>query len=316
LKNNFFEIIYRKSIALYRWGDEKSDGALDILNTTFKSFTDKHAVQSAAGLAFYTLFSLFPLLLVVVSISSNFLDISILQRELLNWSNEIFPLSQDFISRNIQSLLDRRSAVGGLAVIALLWSSTTVFFMLISSINRAWVNVNRRSYVKRRLFAMGILGSMVILLAVSAAVDTGLDILARYQLPYVSFNLYETPFWQLGAILIPVILKFVMLFVLYSWIPNTRVRTSATIWGAAVALLLMQWTTAGFSWYLRSGWARYDLIYGSLGTVIVLMLWVYLTMIVILFGAYLTASIDIAGDRAEALSIRSNPEKTIPNQGS
>ena len=93
------------------------------------------------------------------------------------------------------------------------------------------------------------------------------------------------------------ILAFIALLWLYRWIPNTEVEWSEAAWGASIASTGSVLATAGFSWYLSSasGLSNYNLIYGSLGTIVALMMWIYLISIIILFGAHLSSSIAYYG---------------------
>jgi len=78
---------------------------------------------------------------------------------------------------------------------------------------------------------------------------------------------------------------------MYRWLPNARVPWEGALWGAAVATGLWQLAGSGFLWYLGSGLARYELVYGSIGAVVVLLLWIYLAGWVTLAGAHLSAAI-------------------------
>jgi membrane protein len=103
--------------------------------------------------------------------------------------------------------------------------------------------------------------------------------------------LYETFTWQLATKLIPWFFTFILCLGLYRWIPNTKVGWLEAGIGAIVAATAAELTKAGFTWYLSSGLARYDLIYGSLGTIIVLMLSIYLIALILLLCAHLSAAI-------------------------
>jgi membrane protein len=87
------------------------------------------------------------------------------------------------------------------------------------------------------------------------------------------------------------LLLFIILLTLYRWIPNTKVAWNQGAWGALIASLAAEVATLAFTWYLRSGFAKYSLVYGSLGAVAVLLFWIYLLSFVVLFGAYLSAEI-------------------------
>jgi membrane protein len=89
---------------------------------------------------------------------------------------------------------------------------------------------------------------------------------------------------------IPRLLVFLALLGLYRWVPNTQVRWTEAFWGALIATPAGEIVTNGFAWYLSTGLARFELVYGSLGTVVVLMLWIYIDALVVLFGAHISAA--------------------------
>jgi membrane protein len=89
----------------------------------------------------------------------------------------------------------------------------------------------------------------------------------------------------------PRVFTFFALWGLYRWVPNTEVKWSEALWGASVATLAWEIATNGFTWYLSSGIVQYELLYGSLGAIVALMLWIYIISLITLFGAHLSAAI-------------------------
>ncbi len=99
----------------------------------------------------------------------------------------------------------------------------------------------------------------------------------------------------------------VVLSVLLHWIPKRQPGWLATFAGAIVSALLWTGITTGFTWYLSSGWANYNLVYGPLATVIALVLWLYLSSFVILLGATFTAYLQWGRTAPPA-----GPDKRLP----
>ena len=87
-------------------------------------------------------------------------------------------------------------------------------------------------------------------------------------------------------------MQVVIFFSLYFWVPQIKVKKMSALTGAVVATFLWQLITTVFSAYLASGLARYEIVYGSLGKMIALLAWIYLSSWIILFCAHLTSSID------------------------
>jgi membrane protein len=82
-----------------------------------------------------------------------------------------------------------------------------------------------------------------------------------------------------------------LFWAIYYFVPTTNVSRRASITGGLIAGIAWQLLNRGFTWYLSSGLSKYRLIYGSLGTVVALLFWIYLTATILLLGAHLTASI-------------------------
>lgn len=268
-----------------------SAALIEIILRASQSFAENRANEAAASISYYALFSLFPLILFIITIGSYILEASIIQQLLFDWAGQVFPTAQDLVVRNVKSVLSLRGTFGIVALISLLWSATSVFYMLILNINRAFPDADLHTFIKGRLFALMMVGGLTVLLLVSLSFNTLVDVLSHFQDAIVGFEKFETIFWQILTITIPFLLKFFIFFSLYSWVPNTKVDILASFWGALAAVLALQITTSAFAWFIQSGLVHYELIYGSLGTIITLMLWIYLTATITLFGAHLSAAI-------------------------
>jgi membrane protein len=118
------------------------------------------------------------------------------------------------------------------------------------------------------------------------------NLLPQFSVPLLGdISIYTTLLWRIASRVIPWLFIFAMFLFLYRWVPNTEVTWSEANWGALVAASAWEAGRAGFAWYLSSGLAKYQLIYGSLGAVVALMLWIYLSGLITLFGAHLCATI-------------------------
>jgi len=267
-------------------------GGIAVVRDAIQRFGDIRAVEAAAGITFYAIFSLFPLLLALIAAGSFILEIELVQQRVLDSVAEFFPVAQKLIERNILSVLELRSTVGVVALFGLVWSATGALTVLARNINVAWPEAEPRNFVQDRLIALGMITGLALLLTISLISSTVLNVLARFSIPFGGGqSVNETPIWTglIGAV--PRLLVFLALLGLYRWVPNTSVKWSHTFWGALAATLGGEIATNGFTWYLSSGLVRFELVYGSLGTVVVLMLWMYIGALVVLFGAHLSAAV-------------------------
>ena len=265
-------------------------GSLSVFNDAIQHLIGTRAAEASASIAYYALFSLFPLLIILIVAGSFVLDSETVRRWVMDFESQVIPTSRQLLDENIQRIFELRGTVGFVALIGLSWSATSALAVLVRNINYAWTAAEPRNFVESRLMALGIVGGLVVLLFLSSILTTVLGTLAQLSVPPWG-NLTKTPLWATLPGAAPRLVAFLTLLGLYSWAPNVRVKWSEAFGGALAAILAWEVATKGFTWYLGSGVVRYELVYGSLGAVVVLMLWMYIDVLIILFGAHLSAAI-------------------------
>ncbi len=287
-----------KAVAGYKQANGYSFGVLEILVNAVHRFTEVGATQSAAAIAYYALFSIFPLLLFLLAIASSVLKSPEVQEQIMTYVQEFLPGFEELVQNNIEQALSLRGTVGVLGMIGLLWAAMSVFSALAYNISLAWRNARSRNFLELRFMAIVIVGGLVVLMVLASLFTTVNDILSQLKVPvFGSVSIHDSILWQVGSRYVPLFLVFMSFLFLYWWAPGTKVKWREAAWGAIVATIGFELAKKGFSWYLTSGFAMQTLVYGSLGTVIALMLWIYVSALVILFGAHISAAI---GHRREA----------------
>lgn len=282
-KGNSSERISR----IYQEANRLSFGALEIVQYAVRRFSRVRGAEAAASLAFYTIFSVFPLLLVLVSVGSYFLESDVVRRQVLALVQSSIPVSSELLIEAIQQVFEQRNTVGLVGLAGLIWSASSVLSSLTININRAWPTARARNFLQNRLIALGMIAGLGVLLAISSISNTLLNLLFRLDVPILP----EEPIWNFVSAVVPVLIVFLVFLGLYRWVPNTRVAWQAAFWAALVAALAWEVTTNAFSWYLHSGLAQYSAIYGALGTIVALMAWIYLNCLIVVFCAHLSAAI-------------------------
>lgn len=278
----------------YQQANSFSRGSLGILIRSIHTFAEASAAEAAASISYYALFSLFPLLLILVTITSSVLESEQVVQQVLEFTATTLPPAQELVEKNIRELLARRGAMGTVAIIGLLWAATSVFAILTRNINKAWHTAKPHNFLQQRLVGLIIVAILIGLLILSLMSTTIFKLLPRIDMGapiWGDVSLYETYSWAVASHVVPWFFTFVMCLGLYRWIPNTKVGWIEAICGAAVAATAGEITKFGFAWYLGSGLATYDLVYGSLATLVILMLSIYVGSLILLFGAHLSAAI-------------------------
>jgi membrane protein len=276
----------------YKLADKLTFGTFDILREALRRFIQERGPEAAAGTAFFTVFSLFPLLLVLVAIGSSLvLGRQQVLNQIIQFVRLTFP-NPELVVTNLQNVLENRGSIGIIGGIGLAWSATGALTILSRNINRAWPNSEPRNFIESRAIALIMIAIMVGLLTLSSLTTAILDLLAKFSEPLFGVNIFTgIPFFNFLTNLMPFAIGLILFAALYRWVPNTRVPWKAAFWAAVVAAAAWQIGTFAFAYYLKSGVAQYKLLYGTLGTIVALMFWIYLNYMIILFGAYLSAAI-------------------------
>jgi len=278
---------------LYNKANQASGKRLDIIKDTIDRFGKAHAAQAAASMAYYAFFSLFPLMLLFIVIGSFFLASDQIYARIMKVIGDAFPVSQQLIYDTLQRVISGRAPMGLVGLIGLLWSASGVFTTLTDNINIAHMNARKRNFIQARLHGLGMIVALVIFFILSFAVDATTNVLSSWRIPVLpNISIYETRLWAWISNYIPWLFTFFLFIILYRWAPTVRAAWRAVILAAAVAATGWKLATDLFSWYLIRGLVRYELVYGSLGTVVTLLFLIYVIGLIVLFGAHLCAAIN------------------------
>jgi len=257
----------------------------------FKKLGDDDATHLSAGIAFYAVFSLFPLLLGLLAISGIVFNSVTLQEQLLAYVTESMPGSREFVSKNVEEMVRFRGALGIGAILGLLWSASSVFGAISRAVNRVWgVDKNRPFYVAKPIHIIMALGVGVLFL-LSSFSTAAIELLSNHsrglglsgQEFFLDFGL-----GNLTLRAIPWAITLAVFLLLYRLLPNCKTYWRYVWPGAVVAAVLFEVSKGIFVWYLANV-ANYELVYGSLASMIVLLVWAYLSAFILILGAEISS---------------------------
>jgi membrane protein len=277
---------------LYNRLDALSGRRFAVITRAWERFDRNRGPEAAASISYYTIFSIFPLLIFTITALSYFVNPDVVIERLVELT-KFLPISPEAIILQVEEVLKARATFNIIGLVGFLWAGSGAFSSLAKSLDRAWLKVGYRSMLQRRLIAI----TMVVLLALFMFLSIIYTTLIDLSLFFRLFPIDHIP-WLQSALqgayshIWPFLLRFGLVWLLYRLIPSTRVNGWAAFWGALFASFTWGLATTGFSWYLSSGLASYDLIYGSLGAIIAFLTWIYLSAWIVLFGAYLTEAIE------------------------
>jgi len=289
-----FEKINRSLKTTYHRVNKSSGGILEVVRRAFSHFTEQRGAETAASLAYYAFFSIFPMLLVFIVIGSFFVDQYVVEDQLLSALQGIVPGVEEVIIANIERVLNGRGAVTFFALISLTWSATNVFDILVKNVNRAFPQADIPDFLKRRMLGFFMFLALGGLMLLSFAASTLSGLIPVFNIPLNGRALHETFIWRIGAFLLPVGINLLLFWAMYQWVPTIKVSRKASLTGATIAAMAWELLNFLFARYLSNALSQYRLVYGSLSTIVVLLFWIYLTGMIALIGAHLTASIQKA----------------------
>lgn len=253
----------------------------------------------AASFAYYAFFALFPLLLLFVFLGTMIWgNRDTVTGQILMFFNNYVPVSpneQNIVESTLKGVLDFRTQAGVVALLALAWSALRFFQALVHGVNRAW---GTKEYSWWRL-PLANLGMMAILAAslllgvvapvVMQAIERYLDFYKSSHMVGREFAEYSIQMLRLTRLILPGLILFFGLLMFYKYAPR-RKTTVREVWVAAalvtVFLLLLQ---KGFVIY-ATNFAKFNFLYGTLSSVVAVLMWIYLSGSIIIFGGCLCAA--------------------------
>jgi membrane protein len=266
----------------------------DIGKRTLKEFRDDNLTDWAAALTYYAILSLFPALLVLVSLLG-LLGQSTTNTILDNLTAVAPGSARSIITDAIRNLQSSQGAAGVLFFVGIataLWSASGYIGAFMRASNAIYEVPEGRPFWKLRPVQLLITFILLVLLVAAALGVLLTGSLAEQAGKILGIGDTAVQVWDIAKWPVIVVIVMVMLAILYWAAPN--VRQPGFRWitpGSAVALLLWLVASAGFALYVAN-FGSYNKTYGSLGGVIVFLIWLWITNLAVLFGQELNAELE------------------------
>jgi len=250
---------------------------------------DSEGLTHAASIAYYALLSLFPLMLLGLSVLGEMTTDAGDRDAVVRFVFRYFPRQFSFIQGQLDAFQTTPVTFGFWGIVGLLWGSLGVFNAITSAVNHAWAVEKRRSFLKHRLvgLVMMVCAGLVLMLGLVIAsvvrlAETRLGE-AMVRSPWLdnftgSFGSYLATSLLIGCVAL-----------VFYFIPNTTVRFRDVWPGAILVGVLWRSALSLFSWY-AADLATWNVIHGSIAAVVVFLLWIYISAVILIYGVEMTAS--------------------------
>ncbi|MEJ7809097.1 MAG: YihY/virulence factor BrkB family protein [Gemmatimonadaceae bacterium] len=264
-----------------------------LLKKTGQEILDDNVLGLAAQTAYYFFFSLFPLFLFATPLIGVFAD----KREVVNWligklGSAVSPDQFKTVNDVIVSTVFSESAPGLMSIGALLaaWAGSNVFGSLMDALNRAYDVEETRPWWKRKLIALAAVAVTGLCTGIASAIMLAGPEIVKWLEGHSGLGGTFATVWMFVQYPLALSMLVGVLFMTYYFLPNIRQFKGQVLTGAIVATLLWVVATLAFRAYVVN-FGSYNKTYGAIGGVIVLLTWMYYTMVVILIGGELNAEL-------------------------
>jgi len=261
-----------------------------MLGHSLHQFHENDLFTSAAAMSYFGLMALFPALLLLFAISNKLAAGS----QLLSHAVDVYPGSAKFLRETIEAFSDLGLGATITCIVLVFWAGSWVFAVIERALNRIWGAV-ARTFWHGRALTIGMVGLVGLLLALSVLVtsvlvafrEMAVRLSPRQLERYTLLASVGSAFWQVLFAAVSYLVTVVLFVLVYRFMPKAEVRLRDTLPGAFLAGLLWEIAKYGFAWSLN--YFHYDQIYGSVGAVVAVLTWSYVSSLILLYGAQLTA---------------------------
>jgi membrane protein len=289
-----FERLQTRLENVYARLDRRLGGRLSLLVRTAMAFDQDDGPLVARSLAYYALFAAFPAILALIVLASAVLESAEVQEAVMALISQYLPIAQDVVAANIEHLLAARETVGLFALVGLVWSASGVFSAIFRSVNRAWGIPKSRLVLSEKLYGLAMMFFIGIFFLLTLSIGPVVNLVRTWQVSVLGWQPLAHPStdrlvgWL--STLVPVLLSVGAFILMYRTMPRARVRWRDVWLGGLLAGLIWEAGKQIFTWYV-SNFSSYNVIYGSVGVIIVFLLWCYLSGQLLLLGAEFTAEV-------------------------
>lgn len=269
----------------------------DMVKKVWKDYGRDDCLILSAAVSFYAIFSVIPFLFLLFVIWGYFVGSSeTLYAQIVQLATELVPDLPPEVMEDIRSVVDHRHALGGVGVFFLVWVFDVVFYSIAHAFDRIFGSGWKRRYYKTKLlwFATLLLVGLVLYASVyltlltSAIRNTGVTILGVHISHYVAQSLsFQSVIYFL------MIGVFAAMFLI---VPHREIRARFALLGGFLFVNLWYLAKVGFRWYVKNI-AVFNIVYGALGTLVVLVLWIFYSANILLISAECVAFLQDEWDK-------------------
>jgi membrane protein len=251
----------------------------------YKKFIEDGCQVFASSIAFYSILSIFPALLILISVSGAVINKFSFQTDILVFVEERIPVIYDFVDNNIINIVKNRTNIGIIGFLILFITSAYVFDSIQFALNKIFRTGTHRKFWKQKSYGFLIMFLIFFIIVITFSISTGLFYLSNTLISLLNIEKsFSVEILKLLSIVIGIFFNFSIFVLIYYFGINKKINFRQIYRGALTVAVGLECAKHLFVFYLDR-FASYQLTYGSVGSVIAFLAWVYMSSMILLLGA-------------------------------
>lgn len=274
----------------------KRSPAFQFFKMLIKRINEDRVFDLAAQLAYFFLLSLFPFLIFTFSILPY---IGIDQNDVLNFIGKYAPVEfMDIVKENLKSVFTKNTSLLSISVIATIWPVSTAVMAIIRVLNRAYDVEENRSFIVARSMAILLTFAMIFVIILALSLNVFGPSIGKLLVSHFQVNPDIIKIFDFFRLLLSFLIIIVVFACLYLIAPNKRLHPTEVIIGAVFAAVGWQVASLAFSYYVDQT-VHFSATYGTLGGIIILMIWFYITGFILILGGEINATLNFKQKKSD-----------------
>ena len=260
---------------------------LNILGESIPTFAAAEGQLRASALTFYTLFAIVPIFALFFGVAKGFGYDQDLRKEMMLRFSEHQEILNRLLAFADTTLRETKGElVAGIGALVLCWSVVKMIGNIELAFNRVWKVPKPRTIFRKFTDYLSFLIIAPVMLVAAGSATVMVSRMLRELSEKNTLVSYSRPLIEFGIQCVPYLLVWILFTFIYSFLPNTRVRFKAALFGGVVSGTIFQVLQMGYV-FVQMALSRYNVIYGSFSALPLFLIWMYLNWLIVLFGVTL-----------------------------
>lgn len=263
-----------------------------IIADSIRAFSYDNCLTMAAAISFYALFSLLPLMFLLFAFIGSILGTETqLFERILEFVKDSLPYLSDSIVEDIKGLIANRKVFGWIGIIMLIWSAEFVILAIRDAMNLIFGEAEKMGFIKTRIVVWGVFFIWCAVFLISIGLPIAAEILGRVKIAVFDIDIsYYVAKSITFKYFLPGVIMIIAVAFIFKIMAGKNIKARHAILGSVIFSVLWEAAKHLFALYLAH-FGSFNKMYGSLGAIMIMLLWIFYSAVILLFSAEFIASV-------------------------